>query len=87
MPKLDKVKPLGSVQLTDRRFELLEFVDHYDEPCSLQASSLATYEKPGTSAVWLGIADERMHLDRDQVTALIAHLQSWLDRDTFDFKA
>lgn len=96
----------------------MNFKDHYGVPCSLQASSLAIYCKPGTSAVWLGcddaqpkimasdaarlgiktdapcgwipypIPDEvllstRMHLNREQVAGLIAHLQSWLDRDTF----
>jgi hypothetical protein len=25
----------------------------------------------------------RMHLDREQVAALILHLQSWLDNDSF----
>ncbi len=28
-------------------------------PCILQASSLAEYEKPGTSAVWLGVLDAK----------------------------
>lgn len=29
------------------------------------------------------LADTRMHLNREQVAALIAHLQGWLDADTF----
>lgn len=86
---------LGVVERTSRGFELIEFKDHYGEKCSLQASSLAEYEKPGTSAVWLGCNEakkhfatgetlsQRMHLNREQVAALIAHLQSWLDDDTF----
>lgn len=86
---------LGAVERTSRGFEFIEFKDCYGEKCSLQASSLAEYEKPGTSAVWLGCEEARkhpvtgeplsprMHLNRDQVTALIAHLQSWLDNDTF----
>lgn len=83
---------LGPVARTVRGFELLEFKDRYGTPCSLQASSLAEYEKPGTSAVWLGTDDvapkvlgltTRMHLDREQVAALIQHLQSWLDNDSF----
>jgi len=109
---------LGPVARTARGFELLEFKDRYGTPCSLQASSLAEYEKPGTSAVWLGPDDAapkalasqarsmgvdtaertgwvpypippgvslttRMHLDREQVAALILHLQSWLDNDSF----
>ncbi len=34
---------------------MVEFTDSYGEKCSIQASSLANYEQPGTSAVWLGI--------------------------------
>lgn len=110
---------LGPVARTECGFELLEFKDRYGTPCSLQASSLAEYEKPGTSAVWLGPDDAapkvlasqarslgvdtaertgwvpypippgvslttRMHLDRKQVAALILHLQSWLDYDSFE---
>ena len=109
---------LGAVARTARGFELVEFADRYGTPCSLQASSLAEYEKPGTSAIWLGPNDAtpkvlasqaqslgvgtaertgwvpypihpsvslttRMHLDREQVAALILHLQSWLDNDSF----
>ncbi len=110
---------LGTVSQTARGFEIVKFADRYGAPCSLQASSLAEYEKPGTSAVWLGTDDAdpkvlasqarslgvdtaerigwvpypipsgvslttRMHLDRDQVAALIRHLQNWLDHDSFE---
>lgn len=88
------MKTLGKLEHTARGFELIEFQDHNGEPCSLQASSLAEYEKPGTSAVWLGCElvkvhlgetlKPRMHLDRKQVKALIAHLSAWLKNDTFD---
>lgn len=98
---------LGAVNHTSRGFEIVDFKDRNGVACSLQASSLADYEKPGTSAVWLGcddanpmillpekgwtkvewlpgtIANTRMHLNREQVAALITHLQAWLDRDTF----
>jgi hypothetical protein len=47
--------PLGKVEKTNRGFEIVKFRDRYDVPCSLQMSSLADYEEPGTSAVWLGI--------------------------------
>ena len=50
-------KKLGKVTKTGWGFEIVEFRDRYDVPCSLQASSLAEYEKPGTSAVWLGTDD------------------------------
>lgn len=113
-----KTKKLGKVKKTSRGFEVVDFKDHYGTKCSLQQSSLASYEKPGTSAVWLGVDDAnpqvlhgdaaglgiktnatcgwvkypisekvllttRMHLNRDQVTALISMLQNWLDADTF----
>lgn len=109
---------LGDVAHTARGFEIVKFADRYGVACSLQASSMAEYEKPGTSAVWLGPDDAapkvmasqarslgvdttectgwvpypippevslttRMHLDREQVAALILHLQSWLDNDSF----
>jgi hypothetical protein len=117
-----KPKKLGKVERTSRGFEVVNFKDHYGTKCSLQASSLAIYEKPGTSAVWLGcdeanpkvlhgdaaalgvktdatcgwvgylLSDKvnlttRMHLNREQVEALIPMLQSWLKRDTFKVKA
>lgn len=117
--RLNWANLLGAVGRTQRGFEIIEFTDRYGEKCSLQASSLAEYEKPGTSAVWLGVADARpivmardadivgvkttetcgwipfpvpqevqmhtrMHLSREQVVALIRHLQSWLDNDTFE---
>ena len=78
---------LGAVMRTLRGFELIEFNDRYGDACSLQASSLAEYVIPGTSAVWLGpngATERRMHLDRGQVQALINHLQNWLTNDSFD---
>lgn len=52
-------KALGKVKRTERGFEIVEFKDCYDHPCSLQQSSLAEYEKPGTSAIWLGPSDAK----------------------------
>lgn len=110
---------LGQQTRTGRGFPLVEFCDRYDVACSLQASSLAIYEPPGTSAVWLGPDDAnpqimasdakslgvktketcgwipypiddrvflttRMHLDREQVAALIEHLTSWLETGQFE---
>ena len=71
------------MKTTARGFELIEFLDCYDKPCSLQQSSLAIYATPGTSAIWLGQGDYRMHLEEDQVEALITHLQRWLDDGSF----
>jgi hypothetical protein len=75
---------LGPVERTERGFEIIRFKDDYQEPCSLQASSVARHEKPGTSAVWLGPESNRMHLDRAQVQLLINHLRTWLRSDSFD---
>ncbi len=106
-PAVASSELLGAVKHTSRGFEIIDFKDRNGVACSLQASSIAEYEKPGTSAVWLGcddanprillpgkgwtkvewlpdtIADTRMHLNREQVAALIVHLQAWLDDDTF----
>ncbi len=68
---------------TSRGFERIDFVDHYGEKCSLHQSSLADYEPPGSSAVWLGVGDERMHLDRNSVHALIGYLSRWLSKGSF----
>lgn len=48
---------LGPVTKTSRGFEIVHFSDLYQNKCSLQQSSLAIYEPPGTSAVWLGVDD------------------------------
>lgn len=112
---------LGLVSTTARGFDRIEFFDKYGTQCSLQQSSLAEHEEPGTSAVWLGVDDvspqvlasearsvgvvtakntgcvpypippnvlltSRMHLDREQVSALIMKLQNWLDGGTFAAK-
>jgi hypothetical protein len=88
-------KKLGKVTRTERGFSLIEFQDYYSEPCSLQASSLALYQQPGVSAVWLGCEQAknhhvtgkqlspRMHLHRNQVEALVKHLQKWLETGKF----
>lgn len=77
------MKSLGETRTTHRGFEAITFRDRSGDVCSLQQSSAADYVKPGTSAVWLGNEESRMHLSRGHVKALISHLQSWLDSDTF----
>ena len=72
------MKTLGEIETTERGFEVVRFKDFYDADCSLQQSSLAEYEPPGTSAIWLGCEGRRMHLNLEQVEALITHLQAWL---------
>lgn len=115
----DNQSALGPVEAASGGWPVIHFKDHYGKECSLQMSSLAEYEKPGTSAVWLGIDNcdpkvlardaakfgiktkqttgwvpypippavllsSRMHLNREQVAALIAHLSAWLEQDTFE---
>ncbi len=76
---------------TDRGFERVDFIDSYGQECSLQASSAIgeypdSWDRPGTSFVWLGATDKgphldelsRMHLNREQVAELVVHLQAWL---------
>ena len=74
------------VRATERGFERIDFWDCNYRACSLQQSSLALFDysrdallPPGSSALWLGVGDERMHLSTDHVEALIKHLMVWLD--------
>lgn len=81
-PRRDAVPSLTKTK-TDRGFELIPFDDIYGNHCSLQQSSLARYTQPGSSAVWLGVGDNRMHLDCDLVKALIGELEAWLETGRF----
>jgi hypothetical protein len=92
-----KMTPLGKVQETERQFDLILFKDRYDTPCSLQQSSIADFNPPGSSAVWLGVDRQgeahdgmfdaanqtRMHLDLKQVKSLIAVLETWVQTGRF----
>ncbi len=72
---------LGAVDHTSRGFEVIEFADCYGEKCQLQASSLAEYEKPGTSAVWLGISGARpivMASDAHKVGLTTTETSGWV---------
>ncbi len=63
------MKTLGEVIKTGRGFPLIEFKDRYGAACRLQMSSLAEYEKPGTSAVWLGVIDTKPQIMASQAKA------------------
>jgi len=92
-----KNTPLGKLELTERQFEIIHFQDRYRTPCTLQQSSLAEFNPPGSSAVWLGVDRQqgqhdglfdqanqtRMHLDLKQVKALIAVLEMWVETGKF----
>ena len=74
---------LGEVQLTLRGFQRIDFTDLDRQACSLQQSSRANYEPPGSSAVWLGMGDNRCHLELEQVKALVEVLQCWIETGLF----
>lgn len=77
--KLPKAKlEILSRKPTERGFGLITFTDYYGEACSLQESSLALYQEPGSGAVWLGTEAGRMHLTDGQVKDLIKELKHWL---------
>jgi hypothetical protein len=92
-----KRTPLGRVTETSRQFEIIQFTDRYKTLCSLQQSSLADFEPPGSSAIWLGVDRQtgqhdgmfdqanqtRMHLDLEQVKALITVLEHWVQFGNF----
>jgi len=73
------------VEMTGRGFEGIEFQDCFSEQCSLQQSSVVgdIGRKAGTTAIWLGVNEHRMHLDRGQVADLVGHLQAWLATGSF----
>jgi len=88
------MKRLGKTKKTPRKFEVITFMDYNGEECSLQASSLAMYTQPGSSAIWLGCnkppdlirgehVSPRMHLTLEHVKALVNHLQSWIRTGSF----
>lgn len=72
---------------TLRGFTCLEFKDAYGESCSLQASSrIGNYEgafnRPGTSAVWLGLDQAKpmvMACDARAVGVATEETTGWVD--------
>lgn len=90
--------PLGQVHLNGSDFEVIPFKDFYGRDCIVEQDSLALYTPPGSSALWIGRIDplevqgtqgkarvERlMLLDLKAVKALVATLEMWIDRCTFD---
>ena len=71
---------------TNRGFFLVDFYDFYEQPCSLQQSSIAT-----TECIWLGVhtkidlntkqpigENQRMHLSRKQVKKLLPYLKKFV---------
>jgi hypothetical protein len=62
----------------ERGFEVVEWLDYYNRPCSLQQSSIALFGKPVSGAIWFGIEPDRMHLDTNRVIWLVSELTHWL---------
>ncbi len=75
---------LGPVIRTDRGFQIINFIDRYGHTCTLQQSSLADFTMPGSSAVWLGIGKDRMHIDYEQVKLLCKTLETWIQSGSFE---
>jgi hypothetical protein len=68
---------------TDRGFDVLTWRDFNNTPCELQQSSLAHYQQPGASCVWLGTSKERMHLTVGRARWLARQLAHWAEHGTF----
>ena len=49
---------------------MVEFADAYGTKCSIQASSLAKYVQPGTSAIWLGVDDAKPQIMKSDALKL-----------------
>jgi len=71
------------IEKTERGFEIIRFKDFYGGECSLQQSSLALYNKPGSSAIWFGHREERMHINLELMKELLPHLQNWVKDGSF----
>lgn len=79
---------IENVETTPRGFQVIRFADAHQMECSLQQSSAIDdtergMSQPGSSFVWLGLGDERMHLHRDHVCDLVEQLRHWLVNGRF----
>lgn len=72
-----------TVDRTERGFEIIRFDDRNGQKCTLQQSSIADFEPPGSSAVWFGVGSERMHLSLTQLQELLPYLQRWAETGSF----
>ncbi len=91
---MNKTKPKRKpwrMSRTERGFSVMEFIDRYDQKCSLQKSSLASED-----AIWLGVSNsgpqmpgpkgqynedvnDRMHLTQEMVKKLLPHLERFAE--------
>ena len=79
----EKIPSLGKLESTDKGFPVIDFTDSHGTECSVEMSTLAHNEQPGTSALWIGPDKKRMHLERNQVIQLMYVLDSWLRTGEF----
>ena len=54
--------------------DIVTFRDHYDEPGSIQKSSLV-----GPDAIWIGKGNARLLLTQEQVSTLLPILEKFVD--------
>ena len=74
------------IEETSRGFEVICFEDKNGSECSLQQSSLSFYEQPGSSAIWFGREENRMHITDEQLKEILPHLQAWLKNGSFNLQ-
>jgi len=69
-----KKKPFPEVKVTRRGFEIIQFVDHNGEECSLQKSSIIDEEE----CIWLGCDNNRKphHVTGDELSPRMHLTQS-----------
>lgn len=88
------VKSLGVLEKSGRGFEVLTFPDAYHFPCSLQQSSAIAddtdeaMEKPGSSALWLGVDEVRpriMAKDAARLGVPTTQTEGWIPYPAPDF--
>jgi len=66
-----------------RGFQRVELDGPIGIDLHLQQSSVVgdyhdAINRPGTSAVWIGVGCQRLHLNREQAMFVLRHLRSWV---------
>ena len=64
---------MKNIKKTNRGFQYIEFEDRNMEKCSIQESSIAT-----EPCLWLGVDDNRMHLNLDKAKFIIKSLKYFI---------
>lgn len=76
------------VEKTTTGLDRILFRDRQYRACLLQQSCPSTeIGKPAAqTAVWLGLWDDAMSLDRCMVAELVVHLKAWLETGSFQLE-